>query len=62
MRDRVNHDNAGLLRLGLLYVFSCAAYIALGRGIHVPVIAPDEFTYGELARSIADGHGLCTYE
>ena len=35
-----------------------ARYLVLAGRITVPLISPDEFTHGHLARSIADGDGL----
>ncbi len=46
-----------IVPIAVLFAASCAAYILLGRSITTPIIAPDEFTYGGLARSIADGDG-----
>lgn len=46
--------------LGLLalYLIGVTAYALAGTVIEVPIISPDEYTYGPLARSIADGDGL----
>lgn len=42
----------------LLFVLSAAVYVALGSLVEVPIISPDEYAYGHLARSLADGDGL----
>lgn len=49
---------ANALPLVALYAVACVVYVLLGRDQPVPVIRPDEFTYGGLARSIADGDGM----
>jgi hypothetical protein len=41
-----------------LYVASVAIYVILGRRQAVPLTNPDEFLYGRLAQSLADGDGL----
>ncbi len=47
-----------LIALAGIYVLAVVAYLLLVRRVPLPVIAPDEYTYGHLARSIADGEGL----
>ena len=47
-----------LAAMGALYVAAVLLYVLLGRGEVVPLVSPDEFTYGHLARSLADGHGF----
>ena len=44
-------------------VFAAASllYILLGSLQDVPLVSPDEFLYGELSRSVADGDGLALY-
>lgn len=42
----------------VLYLLGILAYGLAGTLIAVPIIAPDEYAYGHLARSIADGDGL----
>ena len=46
------------LALAALYVVGVLVYGLLGHRNVIPSISPDEFTYGHLARSIADGDGL----
>ena len=41
-----------------LYAAAVAIFLLLAGRISLPLINPDEFTYGHLARSIADGDGL----
>ncbi len=47
-----------LVALGALYAVAVAVYLVLAGRIALPLISPDEFTYGHLARSVADGDGL----
>lgn len=42
----------------LLFLVAAATYVALGSLVAVPIISPDEYAYGHLARSLADGDGL----
>ncbi len=42
----------------LLYAVAVGIYVALGSRQALPQVAPDEYTYSALARSLADGHGL----
>jgi hypothetical protein len=51
-------DRHAPVLLGLLYLLAVLTYVLLGRGQPVPQVTPDEFTYGTLARSLADGDGL----
>ena len=44
--------------LAAIYVCGVVVYLLLGSRQVIPSISPDEFTYGHLARSIADGDGL----
>ena len=44
-----------------MYLLAVAAYAVLGSRQPVPLVFPDEFTYGHLAASIAQGHGLSWY-
>ena len=46
-----------VLVLGL-YVVSVIVYILLGRGQALPQVAPDEYQYSAVARSLADGNGM----
>ena len=48
----------GLLALAGLYVLAVLVYAVLGHREAVPLVAPDEFIYGHLARSLADGQGF----
>ena len=41
-----------------LYALAVIVYAVLGHRASVPLITPDEFTYGHLARTLADGDGL----
>ncbi len=41
-----------------LYGLAVLIYILLGRGQALPQVAPDEYQYSALARSVADGNGL----
>ena len=49
---------ADSLRIAGLYLAAVLLYALLGRRQLIPLISPDEFTYGHLARSLADGHGF----
>jgi hypothetical protein len=46
------------LALAALWVIGAVVYAVLGQQNDIPSISPDEFSYGHLARSIADGEGL----
>lgn len=46
-----------VLLLGL-YFLAVLVYIVLGSRQPLPQVAPDEYQYSALARSVADGHGL----
>jgi hypothetical protein len=46
------------LALTALYVVAVAVYVLLGRREHIPIIAPDEFSYKHVAQSIAQGNGF----
>ena len=48
----------GLLWVIAVYVLSVLVYVLLGRQQALPIVTPDEFTYGHLARSLADGDGF----
>lgn len=52
------HATRDVLWLVAMYVIAVVLYIALGRMREVPVLNPDEFIYGHLARGIADGTGF----
>lgn len=52
------HRWAEALPVLALYLIGVLAYALAGTVVEVPIIAPDEYTYGPLARSIADGDGL----
>lgn len=41
-----------------LYLIAIAVYVALSRKQPIPLIQPDEYTYGGAAWSLAHGHGL----
>ena len=41
-----------------LYLLTVLVYALLGHHQSLPLITPDEFTYGHLAQSFADGHGF----
>lgn len=43
--------------LALLYVVAAALYAVLAHSVKVPILFPDEFHYGHIAQSIADGKG-----
>jgi len=47
-----------LILLVLLYVVAVVVYILLGSDQVLPQVAPDEYTYSALARSLANGNGL----
>jgi hypothetical protein len=47
-----------LALLFALYGFAVLIYILIGRGQELPQVAPDEYQYTALARSVADGNGL----
>ena len=42
----------------LLFLVAVVLYAVLGQQQALPLVSPDEFTYGHLARSIADGQGF----
>ena len=46
------------LALAALWLIGAVVYAVLGHHNDIPSISPDEFSYGHLARSIADGEGL----
>ncbi len=46
------------LALAALWLVGAVLYAVLGHHNDIPSISPDEFSYGHLARSIADGEGL----
>lgn len=46
------------LAVAALYGIAVVVYLLLARRIPLPLINPDEYTYGHLARSIADGDGM----
>src|SRR5436309_13807289 len=47
-----------LISVGLLIVFAILVYALLGSRLPMPGTFPDEFLYGHLARSLADGDGF----
>lgn len=53
--------HAGWTTPVVIFALAAAVYALLGSLQAVPVIAPDEFVYGHLARSLADGDGLSFY-
>ena len=44
--------------IAALYVLAVIAYAVLGHRMPVPMVSPDEYTYGQLSQSIAHGDGL----
>ena len=56
--DAARVPRRGLGALLTLYAFAVIVYVALGRSQPLPMIEPDEFIYGHLARSLTDGGGL----
>ena len=46
------------IEITALYVLAVVAYAVLGHRMPVPMVSPDEYTYGHLAQSIAHGDGL----
>ncbi len=44
--------------IAALYVLAVVVYAVLGHRMPVPMVSPDEYTYGHLAQSIAHGDGL----
>ena len=46
------------LVLAALWLLAAVSYAFLGHRNAIPSISPDEFSYGHLARSVADGEGL----
>jgi uncharacterized membrane protein YjdF len=56
-RRRPRVAGATLALIGL-YLLAVAVYVALGTLRDVPLFNPDEFLYGGLAQSLADGDGL----
>ena len=48
----------GALAIALLYVLAAVLYAVVSRTIEVPIIFPDEFTYGHISQSIANGDGV----
>lgn len=47
-----------LVALAALFALTALVYVALGQAQRAPIFSPDEFLYGHLARSLADGEGL----
>ena len=47
-----------LLPVVALYLASVLVYALLGHQQALPIVSPDEFTYGHVARSLADGDGF----
>ena len=47
-----------VLPLVLIYVLAAATYALVARVVKVPIIYPDEFTYGHVAQSLAAGDGV----
>ena len=47
-----------LLAILALYLLAVLLYGLLGHQQALPIVSPDEFTYGHLARSLADGDGF----
>ncbi len=47
-----------LIAPAVLYVVAVVLYALLGHQQALPLVSPDEFTYGHLARSLADGQGF----
>lgn len=56
--DRLRPALAGAGRLALLYACSVILYALFGRVQSLPFVAPDEYIYGHLAQSLADGQGF----
>lgn len=48
----------GSLPVLALYLLAAVIYAVASRAIKVPIIFPDEFTYGHIAQSIANGDGV----
>ncbi|MCU0314634.1 MAG: hypothetical protein MUC84_11320, partial [Solirubrobacteraceae bacterium] len=46
------------LVVGALYLLAVLVYVLLARDQPVPLVTPDEYTYGGAARSLAGGDGL----
>src|SRR5262245_46365396 len=46
------------LLLAALFIVACAGYTALAHESPIPLLIPDEITYGTLARALAGGDGF----
>ena len=46
------------LPIAALYLAAVVLYALLGSRQALPIVSPDEFTYGHVARSLADGDGM----
>lgn len=57
VRDRTS-ALAGIVGVVCLYIVSAAFFGRMSREQVLPFYSPDEFLYGHLARSVADGDGL----
>lgn len=44
-----------------VFAAASALYVLLGSLQDVPLVSPDEFLYGEMSRSVADGDGVALY-
>lgn len=51
----------GVAALAGLYAVALAVYLILAHRQPFPIVNPDEFNYGRLARSVADGDGLTIF-
>lgn len=55
---RAPADRRRLFALTALWAIAVVVYLVLARRTAAPITNPDEFLYGHLARSVADGDGL----
>ena len=61
MSERPHRSSATWAIPLAIYVVAATAYVLLGTQHEIPLIFPDELTYGHLARSMAAGDGLSWY-